>query len=343
MAASWFRRWLRALLRLAPQRYCDRVAESMEYLRPKAWKRDGGKGQATVALLCGDGMSPQVARESWRAGDEALLIHLFGGIGGQNAEPAAKSPLYWGHFAFGRAQVLHEPLSGELVFDIVYHQVYAHNADGLTAGAMHYSRYSGDRQRGWAGVRPIQDIIIKLDAISGHFEVFGERVSALDQIVKQLEVMTARYRIADGRGGTTVGALNNCAQDSAQALYAAIRSVANVLGARADIRAELSDTPEEAVRLAELSAVGDDMQRVLLPWGTAREDWEYGMAVLGSSLDGTFGNIGKAVASWRTMLPPVIARALAAMFLEHGATAWVLRSYQVGGNDPTIEPYVPNV
>ena len=333
----------RALLRLAPQCYCDRVEESMEYLRPKAWKRDGVKGQATVALLCGEGTSPHVARESWHEGDEALVIHLFGGIGGQNAEPAAKSPLYWGHFAFGRAWVLREPLSGDLIFDIVYHQVYAHNADGLTAGAMHYSRYSGDRQRGWAGVRPIQDIIVKLDGISGHFEIFGERVSALDQIVKQLEVMTARYRIADGRGGTTVGALNNCAQDSAQALYAAIRSVANVLGARADVRAELSDTPEEAARLADLAAVGDDMQRVLLPWGAAREDWEYGMAVLGSSPDGMFGSIGKAMTSWRTMLPPVAARALAAMFLEHGATAWVLRSYQIGGDDPTIEPYVPNV
>ena len=333
----------RALLRLEPQTYCDRVEESMEYLRPKAWKRAGGKGQATVALLCGEGISPNAARQSWVEGDEALVIHLFGGIGGQNAEPAAKTPLYWGHFAFGKAQVIHEPLSGELLFDIVCHQVYAHNTEGLTAGAIHYSRYSGDRQYGWAGIRPIQDILLKLDAITGHFEIFGERVSALDQIIRQLEVMTARYRIADGRGSTKVGILNNCAQDSAQALYAAIRSVAKVLGARPDIRAELSDTPEEAARLAELELVGDDIQRVLLPWGSAREDWEYGITVLGSSSDGVVGGIGKAITSWRTTLPPIIARALAEVFLEHGATAWVLRTYQVGGNDPTIEPYVPNV
>ncbi|MBC8164102.1 MAG: hypothetical protein H7Z42_23070 [Roseiflexaceae bacterium] len=333
----------RALLRLAPQVYCDRLSEAMAYLRPAAWKKDGGKGQATVALISGAGSSPQAARESWRAGDEALVIHLFGGIGGQNAEPAAKTPLYWGHFALGRAQVVLEPLSGELIFDIVYHQVYVHNTDGLTAGAMHYSRYSGDRQYGWAGLRPIQDILIKLEAITGHFTVFGERISALDQIVKQLEVMTARYRIADGRGSTMVGALNNCVQDSAQALYTAIRSVTNLVGARADIRAELSDTADEAERFAELGAIGDDLQRMLLPRGRARADWQYETAVLGSNHAGLLGSIGKAATSWRTMLPPITARALAEVLLKHGASAWVLRTYQIGGDDPTIAPYVPNV
>jgi predicted Abi (CAAX) family protease len=34
---------------------------------------------------------------------------------------------------------------------------------------------------------------------------------------------------------------------------------------------------------------------------------------------------------------------MAEVFVERGASIWVLRSYQVGGEDPTIEPYVPNV
>lgn len=119
--------------------------------------------------------------------------------------------------------------------------------------------------------------------------------------------------------------------------------MARVLTTRGDIRTELSDTAEEAQRLQELVAIGNDLQRVLLPWGSARKDWEYEIAVLGSNHSGPLGSIAKATRSWRTMLPPVATRALTEVFLKHGASAYVLRSYQVGGDDPTIEPYVPNV
>ncbi len=331
----------RRLLRLVPQEFHDRTAECMEYLKPKAWRKAVVKGEASTALLVGEGLTPTVARESWREGDRALLIHLYGGIGGENAEPAARTPLYWGHTAFGEATVVHDSLAGEPIFDIVYHQVYAHNPDGLTAGAIHYSRYSGDRQFGWAGVRPIQDLLVKLDCLTEPFSIWGRPFSALDSIIAALEVMEARYRIADGRGGTKVGAANNCAQDSAQALYMAIRSIGRVLAARPDVRAELSDTPEEAARLAQLEDVGAELRRVLVPWGSAREDWEYGVANLGS--EGLIEGLGRALNSWRTMLPPVATRAIAEVLFEHGASAWALRTYQIGGEDPTIEPYVPNV
>jgi len=35
-------------------------------------------------------------------------------------------------------------LAGEPIFDIVYHQVYVHNTNGMIAGAQHWSRYVGD-------------------------------------------------------------------------------------------------------------------------------------------------------------------------------------------------------
>ena len=47
--------------------------------------------------------------------------------------------------------------------------------------------------------------------------------SALETFVRQLEAMTARYRIGDGTGGTFVGAANNCSQDSNRALFATLR------------------------------------------------------------------------------------------------------------------------
>ncbi|MBP1467540.1 hypothetical protein EYB53_017640 [Candidatus Chloroploca sp. M-50] len=331
----------RLMLRLEPQSYADRTSECMEYLKPKQWKQAAVKGQATTVLLAGDGITPHAARAAWQAGDRALVIHLFGGIGGEKREPAARTPLYWGHVAFGRATVILEPLANELSFDLVYNQVYAHNVDGLTAGSIHYSRYSGDRQLGWAGVRPIQDVLIKHPAVTDPFELGGQPLAALDLILRQLEVMTARYRIADGRGGTSVGAANNCAQDSAQALYAAIRNTGRLLRDRPDLQAALANTPENARRLETLLSLGSDVREVLTPWG-AREDWEYDLPILGSG--GTpLKTLGKAVRSWRTVLPPVIARALIEVFLKRGASAWVLRSSQIGGHDPSIEPIVPNV
>lgn len=334
----------RALLRLEPQLYHDGVKECMAYLRPKAWKAAGAKGQATTVLLCGDGLAPHTARASWREGDRALLVHLYGGIGGENAEPAAKTPLYWGHFSFGEATVIREPLAGELCFDIVYHQIYAHNSDGVTAGALHYSRYSGDRQYGWAGVRPIQDLLVKLDALTGDYLLGQRRVSALDAIIDHLEVMGARYRIADGRGSTKVGALNNCAQDGAQALYAAISAVGRTLGGRGGAAQLLRNTPEQEARLDQLLVVWEELRGVLVPWGSARADWEYGAAVLGGvDYNGVVGNVQRVAKSWRTMLPPVMARAIVELLLTRGASVWALRSFQVGGHDPSIEPYVPNV
>jgi predicted Abi (CAAX) family protease len=34
---------------------------------------------------------------------------------------------------------------------------------------------------------------------------------------------------------------------------------------------------------------------------------------------------------------------VAGVFLDHGASAWVLRTTPVGGHDPDIAPFVPNV
>ena len=67
--------------------------------------------------------------------------------------------------------MVREPLSGDLVFDIEYQQIYIHNTDGIIAGAQHWTRYSGDRQFGWLGTRPIQDVLIKLDCFTEDFEI----------------------------------------------------------------------------------------------------------------------------------------------------------------------------
>lgn len=58
---------------------------------------------------------------------------------------------------------MRELLTDELRFEIVYHQIYTHNTDGLIAGSLHWSRYMGDRSFGWLGLRPVADTIVELD------------------------------------------------------------------------------------------------------------------------------------------------------------------------------------
>jgi len=90
--------------------------------------------------------------------------------------------------------------------------------------------------------------------------------------------------IADGRGATRVSASNNCAQDSSQALYATFRQIDRALNVRADVQAWKQENPKEAERMKRLLELGEKLKRTILPFGSARADWEWGMATIGSSL-----------------------------------------------------------
>lgn len=334
----------REFVRVAPQKTLVGLKEAEQYLKPKTWISTADKGTFSSTLLCQDGADPAATLAQWQVGDTALLIHLYGGIGGNKKEKYASGPLYWGHFAFGTATIIQEPFADEPVFDIVYRQVYVQNPDGLTAGALHWTRYAGDRQFGWLGTRPLQEILVKLDCFTDQYDFGTIQRSAVEQMINHLEVMTARYRIADGRGGIRVTAANNCAQDSNQALYAAIKEIDHTLRGRADIQMWREQNVEEAARLDRLLNLGDDLRRALLPMGTARADWEWGAATLGSSLSQRpLKNISTALRSWRTLFPSITVRTLAKVFLRAGATLWVLRTNQVGGHDPDIEPIIPNM
>ncbi|MBP1468843.1 hypothetical protein EYB53_024240 [Candidatus Chloroploca sp. M-50] len=333
----------RQLLRLAPTRVIASQEEALRYVGKQGIKNAAAhKGQAMNVFLPPPGVDPQAAQADWCEGDDALLIHVYGGIGGEQAEPALKaSPLYWGHFAFGVARVVREPIADELSFDIEYLQVYAHNPDGLTSGALHWSRYIGDRQYGWLGTRPVRDVLVRLPCFTGRRGQTSVTPLALTR--RYLEMMTARYRIGGGAGSSLVTPAYNCAQDSNQALYAAFKVIAQNLTWQDRQTLTAGDSAHEQ-DLADLMALGNDLERYLVPFGGARSDWASDAGVLGGSADmGGLANLFTALRSWRTMLPSVAARTLVAIFLRHGAAAWVLDTYQCGGVNPHISPVMPNV
>ncbi|MBW4640576.1 MAG: CAAX protease [Gloeocapsa sp. UFS-A4-WI-NPMV-4B04] len=332
----------RVLLQVKPERIIVGEKPVKKYLKKESWGNLAAqKGKISSVLLSSETIQPRNA--AWREGQRALIIHVYGGIGGKKTEPKAKSPLYFGHFAYGIAKVVREPLTHELRFEIVYHQIYTHNTDGLIAGSLHWSRYMGDRSFGWLGLRPVADTIVQLDSFTGDYETHdGWKKSPLDQLIHQLEIMAARYRIGDGTGGTFVGPANNCNQDTNQALYAALRQIALAIRSHPNVEEWKKQHPEQVDRLEQLEKLALNLKRLLLPWGTARADWKNQAEVLGSTLeDEPLQNLIRSLLTWRTILPRLTSDEVMQAFLRQGGSAWVLRTNQVGGTDPDIEPIAP--
>ncbi|MGF1497108.1 MAG: CAAX protease [Elainellaceae cyanobacterium] len=338
----------RSLLTLQPDRVIFGRKAAYQHIRQETWADLEAKKGHIASVLCtardnGTPAAIQGAVDEWPEGTRALVLHVYGGIGGNKREPAAQAPIFFGHFAYGVATVVREPLTEDLRFDICYHQVYTHNPDGLVAGTLHWSRYMGDRQFGWVGVRPVCDLLVKLDSFTGWYEMDGERRSPLSSMVNQLTAMTARYRIGDGTGGTYVGPANNCSQDSNQALFATLDRMESAIQANADWLLQwMAHQPHQATRLRQAVQLGADLQQVLQPFGSPRADWEQNEYNLGSTLeDEPIRNLIMGLGSWRTLLPRKASDTVVKVFLDYGASVWVLRTNQIGGLDPDIEPIAP--
>jgi predicted Abi (CAAX) family protease len=343
------RAWMpRRLMQLQPDRVIFGKQTTYRHIRKETWSHVAAKkGQISSVLgTPRDNGSPaaiQAAVQDWQVGDRALVLHTYGGIGGKQKEPAAATPIFFGHFAFGVAEVIRDPLADELRFDIRYYQVYTQNTDGLVAGTLHWSRYMGDRQLGWLGNRPTCDILLKLSCFTEDYEFAGDRRSPLRRMEAFLMAMTARYRIGDGTGATYVGPANNCSQDSNQALFAAIQQMGQAIGDNeGQLRQWASENPSQGERFQQLLRFGKDLKQTLQPFGKPRPDWETNEFNLGTTLeDKPLENIVMGLSSWRTLLPRKASDTIAREFLKYGAAAWILRTNQVGGYNPDIEPIAP--
>jgi predicted Abi (CAAX) family protease len=333
----------RALLRVRPQAVVVGGAAGYRFVRKQAWGDLARRKGCVSSTQLNAAHAAATAGDDWREGDRALVVHNYGGIGGKQGEAAARGPVYFGHFAYGEAQVVQDQLAGELRFEIVYHQVYTQNTDGLISGALHWSRFMGDRQFGWVGVRPTCDILLKLDAFNGDFPLDDQRPdSALSGLVRQLEAMGARYRIGDGTGCTFVGPANNCAQDSNRALFETLRSLQKAVKNAPEFEAWSQRHPEQLDRFKELVALTKDLGHKLQAFGVPRRDWSTNEYNLGRTLDDQpVQQIVSGLGSWRMIFPRFASDTIAGTFLAHGASAWVLSSVQIGGERPEIEPIAP--
>jgi predicted Abi (CAAX) family protease len=339
----------RKIAQLIPDETHFGLKKSLAYLREENWlNTTAQKGQAKRVLL-----TPNDARENdsispWEEGDTGIVIHSFGGIGGKKGEPAPLG-IVTGHFAFGVAKVVRDRFTSELRFDIEYKQVYAHNPDGIVAGSSKWQSYMGDLQRGWLGDRPVCDIICKLDCVCCDYDFDGIILSPLTELNQQLDIMMARYRSGDGTGASLVTPATSCVQDSSQAIYATIKKITAEIESNPQIQDWLKTNPAAAQtqRFNQLVDLGESLEKVLIPLGVVRPDWRTNARLAGidSELKKSFfagiANLIKAAISYRTMLPRRTQDAIAKILLKQGAFLWIIRTNQVGGCDPDIEPIAP--
>lgn len=335
----------RALFRLQPDEVRLGKKATISYINKRYWKNtEAQKGTAKTILLDRTTKQTDEAISRWREGDRAIVLHTFGGIGGKKAEPAPLG-VVTGHFAYGLAQVVRDPLTQELRFDIEYLQVYAHNPDGIVAGTNHWSSYMGDLQRGWLGNRPVSDILVKLDAVTQDYDFDGINVSPLNEFSRQLDIMMARYRIGDGTGAAIVKPATSCVQDSNQALYVTIKRIEAAIQSNPRIQDWLQRHPHHSQtrRFQRLVELGRSLERQLVPLGIVRSDWQENAQTLAGTrpTEGSLNDFFAAVTTWRTVLPRRAHDEMAAIFLKHGASVWLIRTNQVGGFDPDIKPRAP--
>ena len=298
-----------ALFQLTPDRRLIGRRASLHWLNHDNWSpQRSRRGRFSVVELDPDG----AAGHRWQVGDQALLIHSFGGIGGAAGEPTPGFTVT-GHFAFGQAELIRDPFSGQPRFSLTYHQIYANNPNGIVAGSQDWSAYSGNLQRGWLGTRPIADGLVPAAAAS------------LRQLALQSEVLMARYRSGDGSGIAEVTAATSCVQDSIQALVLAL-----ALAPRRDTLAEA-------------------LQTTLTPFGIVRADWAHNAAVLAGTAPADdrgfrqLRTLPAAVLSWRSMLPRRGYDTIARTLLDHGQTLRLLRTNQLPGGNDRIAPLPPTL
>ena len=333
----------RALFQLQPQKIISGLSKTTRYIHYRYWQGvKQKKGQIDSIILNPRNLSESELINSFQKGDRLLLLHSYGGIGG-NKQEFAPLNLFFGHFSFGLARVVREPVTQELQFKIGYAQVYTQNTTGIIAGSLDWTNYVGDRQFGWLGSRPITDIVVKLDVFE-EYNFGGLRRFPLNALAYQLDRMMARYRTGDGTGATFVGGANSCVQDSCQALYLAIKMILSEIDNNPQIKTWLRTHPHhpQTERWQRLIKLNQEIETKLISWQT-RPDWvDPYQSLIGTRLaDRPVTTIINALTSWRSLLPRLANDNLAEIFLRHGASLWLLQTYQVGGWDKDIEPIAP--
>lgn len=346
----------RSLLQIQPQQVILGLAPGLKYIDFDNWQHEADrKGTMQTVLLDATTTDPQTATADWQVGDRFLAMHLYGGRGGSGKQ-AEKFVFgtYAGHFSFGVGEVIQDPFTKDAIFDYSYLQVYGNGADGTMSGGNTWANYMGNLRRGILGTRPVSDVLIKLDVLTEDYNFGGIKLSFFNELLAELSLIGARYRIGNGTGDSTITSATSCVQDSSQAIFLTLQRFRKKIETNPQIIQWMKDHPTDphTQRFRKLVGVAKDLAAELMPMGVVRWDWEENAQVLtGVRSDQSFisidnfqlKNLATGLVSWRTAMPRQAHDEYAMLFLNHGAQLWFLRPNIIGGNDPELSPLEPTL
>ena len=317
----------RALFQANTDQVYSGAREAYDFLAKENWRLEQTqKGQMTKTLLkaekdeTGGPIAPltEQVNQSFKMGDKAVLLHLFGGAVGA---PATLG-LYLGHFAFGLAEVVKDPFTGEAKFDVEYKQIYAHNSGGIISGSQQWQAYMGDTERGLMFDRPISDSAVNVP----EFFDDSKGTDPSDIFEQRMAEMAARYRSGHGNGASFVTSAQNCSQDSSQALYATL----------SDWKEAIAD----GTIGAELGEFAQDVSSHLTPiFGWAPRAWRR-MAQNKPANPKSFKWL-PALKAPNTIVPRQNHEGLSKMALESGKDIMVFKTDVLGADNPDTIPEEP--
>jgi predicted Abi (CAAX) family protease len=283
-------------------------------------------------------------------GARGLLVHVFGGIDGRNGDTPIKIPLtgvkyYTGHFAFGVAEVMTDPFTGQPRLDLEYRQIYANNSQSITSGANKWHSYSGSLRRGWMYSRAISDAVIWHPALSRTYQINGQPFNPLEGLLQELSIMAARFRSGDGAGSAKVTDITSCAQDSNQAAFIGLIQFLNWTKDSDEVKrliASRSSNPEGQM-LSDLKDIAEEYQRDVIGFAGLRPNWRNAAEARKERLvvqrvPPNRGSVIAAIASRNFISPDWANKAVLNLFYKYGALEWFVRTNQVGGLKPNITP-----
>lgn len=275
-------------------------------------------------------------------GTRFLVLHAFGAA---DVTPRTAG-IVTGHLSLGLATIVRHPFTDALVYDVVYKQVYAHNAKGIIAGSQRWQHYMGSLKLGWMYARPVSDVLVHLPVLTEDYALGPVTLSPWRVFERSLDEMMARYRTGSGTGASVVTPAASCVQDSNQAVLNATARLADRLD-DADVQPWMiahGDDPnvlrfQELVKVAE--AYRSHMGEQHLLSSLAGTDSALPAAHRDPDQSSKLYHAYWGATHWRTSLPRRGHDEALRIFAGLGRPMVALQSFQIGGDMPDIKPVAP--
>ncbi len=324
----------RALIRLQPQLSLAPSAGSRSYLRQENWK------DLRIGRISRTRLQPEGSGALPPEGSEGLMFHLFGWKADSENPLPRDNSLVTGHVSPGLFRVVRDALSGDLILDVEYRQMYCHNREGIVAGAFQHHAYLGALDSGWLFKAPVSDTLLFHSALDQTLRVEDSLFSPLREMGRSFSRAAHHIRTGDGTGLAPVNMAANCSQDSAMALWEFLQSRWEPFFAK--YRMTLPGGRDAQVE--EVHRIFRRLNRFLVPRGRVPRRWrQYREGKpFSRRLSRKAGRFIDALLTWNTILPRNLHDGAAGILLAQGAEGFVLRSDIYGSSPEETTPLPPS-